>query len=354
MVWLKPLFILFGPPAVNWIVGRMWMQYRELRLHRSVFFAWLIIMLPIVLGLINGVSLALSSRGTAVAGEYPLRPSYYNPQLGGTNCDEVYDIWGRLISGDCNTMASGDKVTAWIGGQNGVYAAACANRPDLGWVIGSAAKGTDGTRFEIAGMRFECRDTGGWIQCYEPGEVDKAIANAHTRGKLLDQPAVAEEPYCWVDTMTTEPLAPYGTMIPASDWHMIVDDTIAPVPTSATGDITIETAVALLYADSEPWMTQGWHPSAGLPAAQDWKAGCGTPLYSPVPGQAIVTYNGDDGLGNGTTMITIDGAGGKVTLLHGNYTVRPGTAVIGGKTQIGTEASNGNSTGCHNHVIVYP
>ena len=76
--------------------------------------------------------------------DYPLRISWYDPSLGGTNCDS-----------DCSTMASGDKVASWLGGRGGVYAAACP-RSD-GW--------HHGKRFELDGSVYECRDTGGWFNC---------------------------------------------------------------------------------------------------------------------------------------------------------------------------------------------
>jgi hypothetical protein len=138
----------------------------------------------------------LDGEGAAVPGDYPLRLSYYNPALGGINCDH-----------DCSAMASGDKTAWWMGGRNGVYAAACPR--EWGW--------GHGARFSVAGLEFECRDTGGWINCYAPGETDEAIANAHARGYLLDQPAIAKRNYCWVDLMTPAPVASYGTL--ANDWN---------------------------------------------------------------------------------------------------------------------------------------
>lgn len=250
------------------------------------------------------------NRVTVTPSDYKLRLSWYDPALGGINCDS-----------DCSTMASGDKTASWVGGKNGVFAAACPR--EWGWQTG--------TRFQVMGMNFECRDTGGWIACYEPGEYDPALKTNAT------------EPYCWIDAMTPRQLAGYGEF--TSDWGFI---------TQSTAGFGMPQAVSLLYTGSKPRMTQGWHPSAGLPDAQDWSAGCGTPLKSPVPGNALVTYNGDDGLNIGNTMITIAGDGGKATLLHGRFIVPVGTEVIGGITTIGYEDSNGKSTGCHSHVIVYP
>lgn len=90
----------------------------------------------------------------------------------------------------------------------------------------------------------------------------------------------------------------------------------------------------------------------------DISAGCGQPIYAPFAG--FVTYQGLDGyrhyengrLYSENTMLTITGDNGMIlTLLHGNYTVGPGEQVEAGQI-VGTEASNGWSTGCHSHVIL--
>lgn len=124
---------------------------------------------------------------------YPLRISHYDPSLGGINCDH-----------DCSTMASGDSVSEWVNGKNGVYAAACPR--SNGWHIGK--------RFSIDGITYECRDTGGWINCYQPGQTDIAIRNAHASGYMKDVPEVAGMFYCWVDLMHDESY-PYGQFV----WH---------------------------------------------------------------------------------------------------------------------------------------
>lgn len=136
---------------------------------------------------------------------YALRLSHYRPQDGGTNCDH-----------DCSVMASGDSTASWDNGKGRLYASACANRPDLGWVIGKGDQ--PGTRFVVSGVRFECRDTGGWIRCYDPGDTDLAIVNAHSEGLLLSVPEIVEEPVCWVDMRIDTPIAPYGT--DTFDWYM--------------------------------------------------------------------------------------------------------------------------------------
>jgi len=233
---MKLLLLAFGPPVANWILSRFWETYREYRLHRLVFWAWFAAVSPAIVVVIFSIDAAYSAGPktviyassvapvTAVPGNvlrpeqiqpnlgknfhdfdwvigkkgapYPLRLSHYDPVLGGTNCDS-----------DCSIMASGDRVAGWVGGRNGVYAAACPR--EWGWRIG--------TRFNVGGNEYECRDTGGWINCYAPGEIDRAIANAHNRGHLLDQPATAQQRYCWVDLMT-DPLAPYGAL--TNNWQM--------------------------------------------------------------------------------------------------------------------------------------
>lgn len=116
---------------------------------------------------------------------FPLRISTYRPELGGINCD-----------GDCSTMASGDRVASWVGGRSGVFAAACPRSG--GW--------SHGTRFSLNGMTFECRDTGGWINCYELGAYDPALKRNAT------------ESYCWVDLMGEWGI-PYGSL--AHNWYRI-------------------------------------------------------------------------------------------------------------------------------------
>lgn len=126
-------------------------------------------------------------------GEYPLRLSHYDPSL-------CYDAKGNIIANtncdsDPTTMASGDKVASWVNGRNGVYAAACPR--EWGW--------GHGTRFTVAGLEFECRDTGGWINCYNPGEYDPALKSNATLT------------YCWVDLLTA-PVADYGAL--TKDWRL--------------------------------------------------------------------------------------------------------------------------------------
>lgn len=116
-----------------------------------------------------------------------------------------------------------------------------------------------------------------------------------------------------------------------------------------------ETAVSLPYApDAYYSETQHMHGS-GAWRGRDYSAACGTPLYAPMNG--VVIANGFDFFSgpwgsNNSYLIISDGNGREVLLLHGEYTVTPGTAVRRGVTQIGREASIGNSSGCHTHFTL--
>lgn len=114
----------------------------------------------------------------------PLRVSHYDPSAGGTNCDS-----------DCSTMASGQKVADWVGGQNGVYAAACP------------AEWPFGTRFELYGRVYQCEDRGGWIKTRQAGEHDPAMGGF-----------TAGETYHWVDLLDTPPVS-YGALV--YDWQFV-------------------------------------------------------------------------------------------------------------------------------------
>lgn len=131
-----------------------------------------------------GISATLASLGYAPNGGHPLRVSHYDPSLGGTNCDS-----------DCSTMASGQKVAAWVGGQNGIYAAACPTE----WPFG--------TRFKLAGKVYQCQDRGGWIKTRHAGEYDPAMGGF-----------TAAETYHWVDLLDTPPV-PYGSLV--HDWKFV-------------------------------------------------------------------------------------------------------------------------------------
>lgn len=133
----------------------------------------------------SNTMLAKINNAPMVTVDYPLRISWYDPALGGTNCDH-----------DCTTMASGDKVASWIGGRGGVHAAACPR--SNGW--------HHGLRFVLDGVTYECRDTGGWINCYEPGQYDPALRRQ------------ADMAYCWVDLLNGSQYS-YGSL--AYDWGFV-------------------------------------------------------------------------------------------------------------------------------------
>lgn len=116
-------------------------------------------------------------------GDAPLRVSHYDPAAGGINCDS-----------DCSTMASGEKVAAWVNGHDGTYAAACPAE----WAFG--------TRFRLYGRTYECQDRGGWIKARHPGDYDPAMRS------------MATETYYWVDLLDTPPV-PYGTLV--YDWQFV-------------------------------------------------------------------------------------------------------------------------------------
>lgn len=131
-----------------------------------------------------GISQGLARFGYSENGGNPLRVSHYDPSLGGTNCDS-----------DCSTMASGHKVAAWVGGQNGVYAAACP------------AEWPFGTRFELYGRIYQCQDRGGWIKTRQVGQWDPAMGGF-----------IAAETYHWVDLLDSPPV-PYGALV--RDWRFV-------------------------------------------------------------------------------------------------------------------------------------
>lgn len=201
---MRAAILIITPYIIIWLLTRSRRAFRWI-FFTALFTIQLFSLIPLlIIGIVilkqpapANTVLARISNAPKVTADYPLRISWYDPSLGGTNCDS-----------DCSTMASGDNVASWIGGRGGVYAAACP-RSD-GW--------HHGQRFELDGVIYECRDTGGWINCYQPGQLDRAIQNAHSRGYLLDVPAIAEQYYCWVDLLNNSSYG-YGNL--AHDWSMI-------------------------------------------------------------------------------------------------------------------------------------
>lgn len=112
--------------------------------------------------------------------------------------------------------------------------------------------------------------------------------------------------------------------------------------------------VSALYGGAEYRRTQGWHGVSSI-AGYDFvsPAKCGANLYAPMSG--TVTMNGLEGVTAGgvyyvNTILIITNSSESVVLYHGNYSIPVGTKVTAGATLIGTEASNGWSTGCHTHL----
>ncbi len=122
-----------------------------------------------------------------------LRISHYVPADGGINCDS-----------DCSTMASGEKVAAWLGRTNPA-AASCPQE----W--------GHNTQFVLEGALFSCQDRGGWINCYKPGDVDPALSTRDDFGNVIF-PYHAESAYCWVDLLQESPYR-YGTLV--SNWDFV-------------------------------------------------------------------------------------------------------------------------------------
>jgi hypothetical protein len=124
----------------------------------------------------------------------------------------------------------------------------------------------------------------------------------------------------------------------------------------------IEDVATIMYQGGTYEQTQGFHGSGGY-RGKDFAGYCGQKLYSPLPGLGTVVFSGledyqvTDEFGTKwpkNTKIIIEGDAGTIMLLHGDYIVTPGTMVIGGETIIGTSASNGWSTGCHEHLVWTP
>lgn len=114
-----------------------------------------------------------------------LSMSHYDPSLGGINCDS-----------DCTTMASGEKVSSWVLGQDGKYAAACPQE----W--------PSGTEIRVDDITFVCKDTGGYINCYNIGDYDPAYkANSTVQ-------------HCWIDALGSFGYT-YGQLVPSENWGFI-------------------------------------------------------------------------------------------------------------------------------------
>lgn len=241
-----------------------------------------------------GYQMAVLSETKNREGNEPLIVTWYDPQRGGINCEPFCD--GRFAN---NEVVTDDH---YLGGSK--QTAACIKE----W------HGLDVT---IIGLgRFTCRDRGGAIVRTSQGVHIDILSTAY-----VDCPADCRYIVHWPnDEFPTLPSALYGR----GGYQLV----------------------------------SGWHGLGG------WKgydfvslAGCGATVYAPING--VVTYNGRDGYigphdvkGEQNTMLSIDaGNGFEVVLLHGHYTAEVGQVVRAGRTVIGKEASYGNSTGCHTHLV---
>jgi len=326
MALLKLLLLLFAPPAINWLIGRFWGTYRELRLHRLVFWSWVTAVAPAVFLIATGVDQAvdqatqMANEGSGWAITDFTSETPYGPLI--TQAARRHGLDPALLAAVVKQESRFNPTAVSRAGAMGLGQLMPGTAADLGVTNPfDPAQNLNGSAGYLAML----------LNRYS-GDVRLALAGYNAGPRAVDRcrcvPANGETPG-YVANVT----AHYNEYLAAS--------------------LTIETAVKLLYVGAEPVMSQGWHRSVGLPDGQDWTAGCRTPLYSPVPGVATVTHNGDDGLKIGNTMITVEGPGGKVTLLHGDYEALVGSQVVGGATRIGSEASNGKSTDCHSHVILY-
>jgi murein DD-endopeptidase MepM/ murein hydrolase activator NlpD len=89
---------------------------------------------------------------------------------------------------------------------------------------------------------------------------------------------------------------------------------------------------------------------------RDWLAPCGTPLYAPISGVVVRkgtdSYVGPYGANNSYLALKNKPLGLEVVMMHGDYIVEVGQEVVQGRTVVGVERSNGNSTDCHTHLSV--
>lgn len=265
---------------------------------------------PIALGTVVLLQQRNSSNVTGLAlmeTDYPLRISWYDPALGGTNCDS-----------DCSMMASGDKVASWIGGRDGIHAAACPR--ELGW--------RHGEQFVINDTVFECRDTGGWINCYDPGEYDPALKQT------------ADRRYCWVDLLGDWGI-PYGTL--TYEWSRVRETAVL----ASTNPFLPYQGIAVRPLNES-------HGVGDWPG-RDYLTPAGTPLYAPQVCPCTVVRSGFDSyagpFGSNNSFIHLRSLNGEwdIVYMHGRYTA---SGIVQPGQRIGSEASIGNSTDPHTHVSV--
>lgn len=84
----------------------------------------------------------------------------------------------------------------------------------------------------------------------------------------------------------------------------------------------------------------------------DYARGCGMELVAP-EAMRVVGVSANDGAGNTSIkMVSIADPTVELGLVHGSYNVVTGQRLDPGEV-FGTTQSNGNSTGCHDHVVLW-
>jgi hypothetical protein len=279
-----------------------------------------------------------TANGSLYQGQKTLTISWYDPAL--VKLDPVK--WATNCMHPCDTTATGEYVPNWYN-----KGAACPRS----WTSAGA---------KIYVPLF------GWVECIDTGGKIVESSNSMWIDMLwhYQDEWNGAYPYNYGDTI---PAGQWGYTYGELDWLTVSTAPQMLAPDVPSGPLTINTAVRLLYNGSDPWMTAGLHQGA-----YDYKAGCDTTLYSPVPGEATVIWKGYDGyIGPysynthyvpssgiksedvyGNSQIDIEGPGGYVRILHGHWDVEIGDVVVGGVDKIGTEGDVGNSTGCHSHIQV--
>ncbi|MCB0014007.1 MAG: M23 family metallopeptidase [Anaerolineales bacterium] len=138
-----------------------------------------------------------------------------------------------------------------------------------------------------------------------------------------------------------------------------------PVEAASSGAFVMTPAATPAeFSVSPPYkeytLTQGPHGTSYGHYAIDIAAGKGSPILSPIDGRVKAVYV--DQYGN--TRLILDNERYEVTLLHGLYTVTPGTEVRQGQT-VGSESNQGYTTdmqgrscagrdcGYHTHLNIY-
>lgn len=139
----------------------------------------------------------------------------------------------------------------------------------------------------------------------------------------------------------------------------VVEDA-APVEPEPTPSLDPQDPNLVIAPYTTYTVTQGPHGYSYGHAAIDLTAGKGAEILSPINGSVSQLFT--DELGNST--LVIENERYQVTLMHGNYSVKPGDAVTAGQA-VGFESNNGNTVdwwgrscqgrdcGYHSHLNIY-